>query len=714
MPRGKEWRKIKGQFKTLLLVAVFILLAPVTARAASTMAVTTSDYSGTYNGSSHTFTIKVSGPSSYTIYYSTSKQLTSSNYTSGTTTKPSRTTSGTSTVYYYVKDRSGSYNDASGQAAINIKPKVTATAVEVTYDGSSHQPTVSATGSATLYYSTAKITYSNYSGKTSMPSRTGYGTTTVNYIAVPNSGASEDSVTTGSTTIKINKKNLTMTAKGYSGTYDGNAHGVTINVSDSIAYTIYYNTSEELTDDNYESIGDTDAPTRTNSGTTIVYYYIESNNANYVSTSGTLTIYIEKKNFNLNIKPYTGTYNGNSHTITMTVTGTSNYKIYYSTTNSLNENNYSSYGSTTKPKATNNGTTTVYYYVRSGSTNYNSMSGSTSIKINPATMVVDAEAYSGKYDKKEHSPKIKVEGPESGKYTVYYSTVTELNDDNYSGGQTTIPTRTNAGTTTVYYYVRENNDNYKAQSGSTTITIISPDETTSANRLAANLEGKKSSITVTTSDGKKRTYQCYNQSSYNGKYGGKRGCAITATAIVLSGLVSKNITPGTVHQGTSRYSEKYAISNISSYGRLDSISASKRKARLGNSTPTNVMLQKILNNAGLKTKYVSHVNANSVTEVTNHLAKGNPVIFTTRVSRSYKGVILANSWHTLVMVGLDKNGKVVVINPAGGTVNTSHVKRSTRYFHFTVSELLSKYQAKSHGASRLYSGNRYGYILISK
>ncbi|MCD8335306.1 MAG: hypothetical protein LUC35_08240, partial [Clostridiales bacterium] len=56
------------------------------------MTVKATNYTGSYDGSAHTFTLTVSGPSSYTVYYSTSTELTSSNYsTSGTTTKPTRT-----------------------------------------------------------------------------------------------------------------------------------------------------------------------------------------------------------------------------------------------------------------------------------------------------------------------------------------------------------------------------------------------------------------------------------------------------------------------------------------------------------------------------------------------------------------------------------------------------------------------------------------------
>ena len=59
----------------------------------------TTNYSGTYDGSSKSITVSVS--SSATMYYSTSTQLNASNYaTSGTTTNPTRTNTGTTKVYW--------------------------------------------------------------------------------------------------------------------------------------------------------------------------------------------------------------------------------------------------------------------------------------------------------------------------------------------------------------------------------------------------------------------------------------------------------------------------------------------------------------------------------------------------------------------------------------------------------------------------------------
>ena len=110
---------------------------------AAMMTVSSGNYSGTYDKASHTITgPTVTVPSSgYTIYYSTTMALTSSNYNDtstasghpgSTTTKPSRTNAGTTTVYWYVKSGSTNYSDKSGSNTIKINPALIAAPTNVT------------------------------------------------------------------------------------------------------------------------------------------------------------------------------------------------------------------------------------------------------------------------------------------------------------------------------------------------------------------------------------------------------------------------------------------------------------------------------------------------------------------------------------------------------------------------------------------------------
>ena len=124
--------------------------------------VSSSSYSGNYDGASHTITLTVSEPTSgYTIYYSTSTSLTSSNYTSGTTIKPTRSDYGTTTVYWYVHITNGNYTDASGSNTITIKDSIAPT---VTYNpNGGNSFTVASNGNATIK-TTITVTDSGGSG----------------------------------------------------------------------------------------------------------------------------------------------------------------------------------------------------------------------------------------------------------------------------------------------------------------------------------------------------------------------------------------------------------------------------------------------------------------------------------------------------------------------------------------------------------------------
>ena len=547
------------------------------------MSVTATGFNGTYDGNSHAPTVTVSGPSSSTVYYSISTQLTSSNYSSsGSTTKPTRVNAGESTVYYYVKDGTGNYTDVPGSTYIRILPKVSATAYSGTYDGAAHKPSVSATGSATLYYSTTtQLNYSNYSnsGSTTVPARTNAGTTTVYYIAVPASNPSANSCTTGQTTITISKKAMSVTASGFSGTYDGNSHAPALTVNGPSSSTIYYSTSTQLTSSNYSSSGSTTKPTRTNAGENAVYYYVKDGTGNYndasgstyirilpkvtstaytgvydgaahkptVSAAGSATIYyststqlsysnynnsgstaiptrtnvgtttvyyiavpssnasanscttgqttitITKKAMSVSVSGYSGTYDGSNHVPTVTVGEPSNNSIYYSTSTQLTASNYSSSGTTTQPGRTYAGETTVYYYVKDGTGNYNDASGSTYIRVLPR---VTATAYSGFYDGASHAPTFSV----SGSAILYYSTSVQLTFANYSSsGSTTVPTRTNAGTTTVYYLAvpSSNASTNSCTTGQTTITISKKAMSVTASGYSGTYDGTSHSPTVT-------------------------------------------------------------------------------------------------------------------------------------------------------------------------------------------------------------------------
>ena len=107
----------------------------------------------------------------------------------------------------------------------------------------------------------------------------------------------------------ITKAPLTITALGYDAVYDGDAHGITVDVGESDA-VVYYGT-EELTAENYETAGSTINPEYTNAGEYTVYFYIVSKNYEADPVSGSKVVSIRKAYPEISItnnesQPYTG------------------------------------------------------------------------------------------------------------------------------------------------------------------------------------------------------------------------------------------------------------------------------------------------------------------------------------------------------------------------------------------------------------------------
>lgn len=96
--------------------------------------------------------------------------------------------------------------------------------------------------------------------------------------------------------ITASASKLQVTASGYTGEYDGAAHGITVEVTDADGraakdVTVYYSETE-LTESNYGT-GSTTVPIMTDAGTKKVYYYVASENA--MPITGSQDIEITKK-----------------------------------------------------------------------------------------------------------------------------------------------------------------------------------------------------------------------------------------------------------------------------------------------------------------------------------------------------------------------------------------------------------------------------------
>ena len=306
---------------------------------------------------------------------------------------------------------------------------------------------------------------------------------------------------------------IEFTVNGYTGVYDGDPHGITINVTTpSTGYTITY--SETLSGSYSET-----PITRTDAGETTVYFKI--NATNYTEATGSATIVISRAPIDAPTARTDLVYNGtlqtgveandeyytitnntgtNANQYTATLTLKSNYAWRDNSTDTLqiswsiakyglNVGDYevdwvSSASSYTRTvDGVNNEDVTLSYIPHSNSVgeytysttagadlylinientnNYEITSAGTFI-ISPIGIVYNAEGYTGTYDEEGHSITVTVTTPASG-YTIYYS-------ENESSGYTQANiSKTDAGTYTIYFKIEA--DNYETATGSATIQI---------------------------------------------------------------------------------------------------------------------------------------------------------------------------------------------------------------------------------------------------
>ena len=189
--------------------------------------------------------------------------------------------------------------------------------MELTYNGREQKPEVEATGSTiggtaiTFRYGlTAEQAADETQALSNAPAFTDAGTYTVYYTA---SAANHDSVS-GSFEIKIKNASITgVDAAGYTGTYDGQSHGIKITLTgDAVDGEVLYGESED-------NCTLTESPVYKNAGNYTVYYTVTKKNYDTQSGSATvaitpaqLTVTAESKNVTYKDEPpvYSSTFEG--------------------------------------------------------------------------------------------------------------------------------------------------------------------------------------------------------------------------------------------------------------------------------------------------------------------------------------------------------------------------------------------------------------------
>ena len=347
----------------------------------ATMSASLAGNSKTYNGSALTCDggTQSGVPSGSEITYSTTN---GSGYSS---TKPTRTDAGTTTVYYKITN--ANYNDFTSSFSCKVNKannplSISTTSGSTTYPNttsftfSGAQGTVTATSAntnaATVAISGTTVTITPKKGDNSTVKITVKADGNSNY----NAGTKEYTVTLKPGTISATVNNNSQTYNGSALTCDGDITGLTPSGA-----TVQYATQSGGTCGSYGS-----APTRTAAGTTTVCYKISA--TNYTDKTGTFTCTVGKATMSASLAGNSKTYNGSALTCDGgTQSGVpSGSEITYSTTNG---SGYSS----TKPTRTDAGTTTVYYKITNA--NYNDFTSSFSCKVNKANNPLSISTTSG-------------------------------------------------------------------------------------------------------------------------------------------------------------------------------------------------------------------------------------------------------------------------------------------------------------------------------
>lgn len=444
---------------------------------------TATDYIGTYDGAKHTISVTVTNPADAVITYSDEENGT---YTD----KPTEYSAAPTNATVWFKISAGSnYVDVTDKRTVKIDEAdivVDITANErVTYDG---QPHVSATINR-LIPSYANIDYmwgltQVGAGSNTPPSFTDAGEYKIDWTA----SRAGYKVTTGSYTFIIDKANIadgsyTITANA-DVNYDGAAHvSATANIPEgmSVTYTCNGQTYTEV-------------PSFTEIGEYEVSYTVSAGN-NYNAATGSYTFKIKDGTIEASSTGYHGTYDGNPHSITVTVTRPEGTTIQYRT-------NEEAEWSNENPTFTNAGDYTVYWQVTK--TGYTAASGHDTVQIDKA----DITGYSvtanpdATYDGEAHeSATVTLPAGASITYTC--------NEVTYN----TVPSFTNVGTYTVSYTISAG-DNYNDVTGSYTFIIKEGTLTVTGTDYTGEYDGNAHTITVAAPEGAAISYSETENSEY--------------------------------------------------------------------------------------------------------------------------------------------------------------------------------------------------------
>ena len=275
--------------------------------------------------------------------------------------------------------------------------------------------------------------------------------------------------------LTVSNATMEVSATGYEGVYDGNAHGITVTAPEGA--TVKYGTEEGKYDL-------TENPTYTNVGTYTVYYQVTKEATETVTGSAKITITKATATLTFSAETATATLGAEFQTPTLTVTPEGLEGVKYTSSNTDVATVNETTGAVTLVAA---GETTITAKF-AGNDKYEPAEASYKLTVSSkATMEVTATGYEGVYDGNAHG--ITVTAPEGA--TVKYGTEEGKYD------LTENPTYTNVGTYTVYYQVTKEATETVTGSAKITITKATATLTFSAETATATLGAEFQTPTLT-------------------------------------------------------------------------------------------------------------------------------------------------------------------------------------------------------------------------
>jgi hypothetical protein len=367
------------------------------------------------------------------------------------TTIPSATDAGSYAVYYKVIGNSN-INEVAEAGPVNVSiAKATgninfaAASVSKTYGDAAFTNALTNTGDGKVTYASNNTAIATVNATTGSVTIVGNGKATI--TATVADGTNYTYATkTAAYTLNVGTAAMSVTAAGYTGTYDGKAHGITVTAPTGA--TVRYGTAAGTYNLN-------DSPTYTNAGTYTVYYQVTK--TGFTDVTGSQTVAIAKAAGSISFATASINKTFGDAAFTNALTNTGDGTVTYASNNTAVATVNATTGSVT---IVGNGKATITATVADGANyTYATKTASYTLNVGTAAMNVTAAGYTGTYDGKAHG--ITVTAPTGA--TVKYGTTAgtyNLNDS---------PTYTNAGTYTVYYQVTKTG--FTDVTGSQTVVI---------------------------------------------------------------------------------------------------------------------------------------------------------------------------------------------------------------------------------------------------